>query len=305
MQSHLKMIQDLVDKIEEDVGYDVNIKKLASANNMSPWHFQRLFKSIVGDTLGNYTRGRRLSLAANMLLDTRLSIIDVAFSVGFTSHESFTRSFKNYFNYSPKEYRNKKPLILKNKKPLLTDELLEHITEGMHQEPIILEKEEQTIVGLQTSVPSPFASQRDNICEYVAPFWFTLFEQQNKIKNRIEHTYYALSISASGNFTEDELSYIAGAAVSSLDEVPEGMRSYTIPKQKVAIFDISTDIDSETAKKTIDYIYGYWLPNSKYKRGIGNDYELFENVIDFMQPTFSTKYVIPIIEEQMISKFLN
>lgn len=291
------MIQDLVDKIEEDVGYDVNIKKLASVNNMSPWHFQRLFKSIVGDTLGNYTRGRRLSLAANLLLETNLSIIDIAFSVGFTSHESFTRSFKSYFNFSPKDFRIKKPLVLINKKPLLTDELLEHITEGMHQEPIILEKEEQIIVGLQTLVPSPFVSSRDEICEYVAPFWFSLFEQESKITNRIKHTYYALSISPSGNFTEDKLSYIAGAPVISLDEIPKGMSSYTIPKQKVAIFDISTDINSETAKKTIDYIYGYWLPNSNYKRGVGNDYELFENVIDFMQPTFTTKYVIPIIEE--------
>ena len=297
MQSHLKMIQDLVDKIEEDVGYDVNIKKLASVNNMSPWHFQRLFKSIVGDTLGNYTRGRRLSLAANLLLETNLSIIDIAFSVGFTSHESFTRSFKSYFNFSPKDFRIKKPLVLINKKPLLTDELLEHITEGMHQKPIILEKEEQTIIGLQTLVPSPFVSSRDKICEYVAPFWFSLFEQESKITNRIKHTYYALSISPSGNFTEDKLSYIAGAPVTSLDEIPKGMSSYTIPKQKVAIFDISTDIDSETAKKTIDYIYGYWLPNSNYKRGIGNDYELFENVIDFMKPSFTTKYVIPIIEE--------
>ena len=32
------------------------------------------------------------------------------------------------------------------------------------------------------------------------------------------------------------------------------------------------------------------------KRGIGNDYELFENVIDFTDGSFSTKYVIPITE---------
>ncbi|WP_164091296.1 AraC family transcriptional regulator [Poseidonibacter lekithochrous] len=295
MQSHLKMIQDLVDKIEEDVAYDVNIKKLAHINNMSPWHFQRLFKSIVGDTLGNYTRGRRLSLSANMLLETELSIIDIAFNVGFTSHESFSRSFKNYFKYSPKDFRNIKPLVLINKKPLLSNELLEHIIEGMHQEPEIINKDEQIIVGMQLEIPSPF-STRDNICEYVAPYWFKLFEEEKNIENRIIQTYYAVNISPSGNFTEEKINYIAAAPVSTLENIPEGMSTYTIPKQKVAIFNISTDIDSETAKKTIDYIYGYWLPNSKYKRGIGNDYELFENVIDFNDGSFSTKYVIPITE---------
>ncbi|OUR74720.1 AraC family transcriptional regulator, partial [Arcobacter sp. 31_11_sub10_T18] len=87
MQKHLEMIQDLVDKIEKDVSYDVNILSLSNSFDISPWHFQRLFKSIVGDSLGSYTRGRRLSLAATMLQTTKLSIVDIAFEVGFNSHE--------------------------------------------------------------------------------------------------------------------------------------------------------------------------------------------------------------------------
>ena len=57
-------------KICSSLGYDVNIKSLAQSYSLSPWHFQRLFKSIVGSSLGQYTRGRRLTLAANMLLET-------------------------------------------------------------------------------------------------------------------------------------------------------------------------------------------------------------------------------------------
>ena len=48
MKNHLNMIQSLVDSIEENVGYDVNIITLAKSFELSPWHFQRLFKSIVG-----------------------------------------------------------------------------------------------------------------------------------------------------------------------------------------------------------------------------------------------------------------
>lgn len=295
MQKHLQMIQNLVDNIEKDLGYDINIKKLALLHDMSPWHFQRLFKSIVGDSLGNYIRGRKLSIAAKLLIETDINIIDIAFRVGFNSNESFSRSFKDYFKHSPKDFRIKKPLILINHKPQLTDELLEHITEGMHQDPTILDKDEQLIVGIQSQIPSPFIP-RAKICELVAQHWFSLFEQENKIKNKIPYTYFALSISPSGDFTEEKLNYIAGVPVDSIDGLPKEMDAYTIPKQKVAIFDIKTDIEGETAQKTIDYIYGYWLPNSDYIRGTGDDYELFENVIDFRTGNFSTKYVIPLLD---------
>lgn len=293
MNSHIKIIQNLVNQIEENVSYDVNIKSLSQLHSLSPWHFQRLFKSVVGSSLGQYTRGRRLCIAANMLIETDLSIIDIAFNVGFSTHESFSRSFKEYFKYTPKEFRLKKLKTLINKKPILSDDLLEHIMSGMDIEPKIVNLNEQIVVGMQTSIPSPFI-ERNKICEYVAPFWFTLFEKENEIKNRSLHTYYALSISPSGDFTEDKLSYIAGVPVSSLEKVPEGMTQYILPSQKVAMFDITTDIDAETAQKTIDYIYGYWLPNSQYQRANGVDYELFEDVKDFRTGDFFTRYVIPI-----------
>ena len=293
MQKHLEMIQGLVDKIERDVSYDVNIVSLANSFELSPWHFQRLFKSIVGDSLGSYTRGRRLSLAATMLQSTDLSIVDIAFEVGFTTHESFTRSFKNYFNHTPKNFRKEKPTVLINDKPLLTDELLEHITYGIYQEPVIINSQEQIIVGFEVEIPSPFIP-RAKICELVSDYWFALFDKEKDILNRKIHTYYGLTISPSGDFTEDTLRYIAGVPVTSLSKVPEGMTSYTLPRQKVAIFEIKTDINADLAKKTIDYIYGYWLPNSSYKRGLGDDYELFEDVIDFRTGEFISKYVIPI-----------
>jgi len=43
---------------------------------------------------------------------------------------------------------------------------------------------------------------------------------------------------------------------------------------------------------------GYWLPNSAYLRGHGNDYELFENVKgmnSFAEGNLTSKYVMPIV----------
>jgi len=46
--------------------------------------------------------------------------------------------------------------------------------------------------------------------------------------------------------------------------------------------------------KTIDYIYGYWLPNSTYTRGPGDDGEWFEDVVSFEDPALRSQYVLSI-----------
>lgn len=297
MKKNLDMIRDLVNHIEENLAYEVNVINLAKSFDISPWHFQRLFKSIVGDSLGGYIRGRRLSTAANLLLNTKQGIINIAFDVGFNSHEAFTRSFKSYFKYSPKKFRAENPAVLLNQKSLLTMELFDHIREGIENDPMIMNRKEQWIVGFDTTIPSPFFAG-EKICEMISTSWFKLLDQQIEVKNRIPQTYYGLSVSESGNFTEDTLSHIAGVPVYSKEEIPDGMVSHLLPKQQVAVFDILTSIEEDTVKKTIDYIYGYWLPNSPYIRGYGNDYELFENVVDFMTPTFLSKYVVPIVPKK-------
>jgi len=296
MQKDIELIQNLVDQIETNLADEISGVVLAKSFNLSPWHFQRLFKSLVGDTLGSYIRGRRLTKAADLLLNSELGIIDVAFSVGFNSHEAFTRSFKAYFKQSPKNFRLNKPAILLNEKPLLSADLFNHIAQDIQREPVITLRKAQTIVGYDTTIPSPFIPN-DDYCDLLYSSWMSLFANQSKIPNRIAETFLGLSISQSGNFTEDTIHYIAGAPVTELNQLASDMVSYTFPEQLVASFDIAS-IDKDSTSKTMDYIYGYWLPNSNYSRGIGNDYELFESVKDessFVDSSVNAKYVIPVI----------
>jgi AraC family transcriptional regulator len=292
MQQNLQLIQGLVSQIENNLSDEINIVNLAKSFELSPWHFQRLFKSLVGDTLGSYTRGRRLTKAAQLLLNSDRGIIDIAFEVGFNSHEAFSRSFKSQFKISPKTFRQNQPSVRLNDKPILTEELFIHLTKDITRAPIIKTTKERKIIGFDTTIPSPFISN-DGYCDLLYSSWMKLLERQTEIKNRIPETYYVLSISQSGNFIEDTVDYIAGIPVSEFKTIPDGMVSYYFPAQLVAMFEVAT-VDKDTTAKTIDYIYGYWLPNSKYNRGKGNDYELFEGVTDFEDPDLSSKYVIPI-----------
>jgi len=292
MQPTIKYIQNLVDHIENNLSEEINILQLADSFHVSPWHFQRLFKALVGDSLGGYIRGRRLTEAAHLLRSTQLGVIDIAFRTGFNSHEVFTRAFKLYFGQSPKDFRKSKPSVILNKKPLLSMELIHHLATEITHEPVIKTIGVHHIVGIDTVVPSLFVSN-DAYCDSLSPSWMNLLERQTEIEHRLPNTFYGLTVSPSGNFTEDTLDYIAGVPVTSLGAVPSGMTSFSFPEQLVAMFSIAS-IDRDTAAQTIDYIYGYWLPNSSYERGSGSDYELFEGVTDFRDPALGSKYVIPV-----------
>jgi AraC family transcriptional regulator len=293
MQKHLAIIKELIDHIEENVSEEINIVALSKSFDLSPWHFQRLFKSLVRDSLGGYIRGRRLSRAAEMLLNTDLRIIDIAFQVGFTSHEAFTRSFKSHFSYSPKQFRLDKPSVLINQKPLLTEELFKFIRGGIQHNPIVGRRNAQHIVGFETVMPSPFNIDA-GLCEMMSMPWLQLFDRHLEIGNRVPSAFCGLTISESGNFTENTLTYIAGALVTTPNEIPKGMRSYLLPAQQVAMFESIPGFGDDTIRRTVDYVYGYWLPNSSFKRGQGNDYLHLEGLTDFKNPVCSVKYVIPV-----------
>lgn len=293
MSKDLSLISSLVDQIEANLSDEVDIVSLAKSFNISPWHFQRLFKSLVGDSLGGYVRGRRLTRAAQLLLDTESSIIDIALETGYQTHESFTRSFKSFFSHTPKKFRNERPLVVLNQKPLLTDELYQHMESGIQKVPEVKIVEEQLIIGFKISVPSPFVSDK-GYCEILAGAWYALLERENELTGRQLKTYYALTVSPSGNFTEDTVEFLAGVPVPKNAAVPDGMSSFLIPTQKVAEFEILSGVEVDSMANTLNYIYGFWLPKSGHQRGGGIDFEVFENVVSFMEPGFTSKHVIPI-----------
>lgn len=275
MKDHLSVIECIVDKIENEIPHDLTIKKLSDTVGLSPWHLQRLFKSIVGDTLGSYIRGRRLSLSAEMLNGTDLGIIDIAIATGFGSHEAFTRSFKEYYNLTPKEFRKSGSYIQTNRKPMLRTDLYSYICNTISKEPDIVMQQEINLVGFDAQIRSPFSSSRE-YCGQLYNVWSELFKNSDNIKNKVHDQYYGVTLSPSGFFNEEKLQYIAGIPVTG-DSCIKGSVSHKIDEKLTARFCID-EISHDGVNMTIDYIYGFWLPNSDYARDSGNDYEVFSNV---------------------------
>ena len=91
--------------IEERIQEKLTVENLAHSIHFSKYHYQRMFREVVGDSVMRYVTKRRLSLAAEELAETDTSILDIALKKGFDSHEGFSRSFRTYMGVSPTEYR--------------------------------------------------------------------------------------------------------------------------------------------------------------------------------------------------------
>ena len=106
--NYYERIQRALDFIENNLTEPVKLEKLAAETDMSLTSFYRLFYSIVGYTVKDYFRRRRLSHASMLLVNTRMKILDIALECQFESQEAFTRAFKQQLGYTPKVCRTGK-----------------------------------------------------------------------------------------------------------------------------------------------------------------------------------------------------
>lgn len=91
--------------IEANLDRDLDVGALARVAGLSPFHFHRVFRALVGEPVMAYVRRLRLERAARQLVTSERRVLDVALEAGFESHEAFTRAFVGHFGVAPKDYR--------------------------------------------------------------------------------------------------------------------------------------------------------------------------------------------------------
>ncbi|RZT21018.1 AraC family transcriptional regulator [Fictibacillus sp. BK138] len=101
-----KRIFKVLEYIDEHLEDSLTLEKLSAISTYSPFHFQRMFKSIVGETPSAYVKRNRLENAAHLLIyEHHIPITQVALMCGFSSLSYFTYSFQSYFQTNPKKWR--------------------------------------------------------------------------------------------------------------------------------------------------------------------------------------------------------
>lgn len=103
LQSVQRVVTALVTHLDESADLDA----LASLACLSPYHFHRIFRGVVGETPIELLRRLRLERGAHMLLHTDEPVTHIAFRAGYETHEAFTRAFRAAFGEAPSLFRRR------------------------------------------------------------------------------------------------------------------------------------------------------------------------------------------------------
>jgi AraC family transcriptional regulator len=80
-------------------------------------------------------------------LESDKKIIEIAFDYGFENPETFSRSFKNFFGFSPTGYRKNKKIMYRKEK--IEPDVLKHLIGGIDMEPKVKNIEPRKVVGMK------------------------------------------------------------------------------------------------------------------------------------------------------------
>jgi AraC-like DNA-binding protein/CheY-like chemotaxis protein len=97
--------QAVLPYLEENYREKITLSDAARVCAMDPFEFSRSFKREHGVTFRDYMIHMRIAAAADMLRNSRSSVLDVACSVGFNDHSHFSRLFRRYMGVSPSVFR--------------------------------------------------------------------------------------------------------------------------------------------------------------------------------------------------------
>lgn len=266
-----KQIQQTIEYIDEHLDEEINIDRLAKLASLSQFYYQRLFRRLVKKPVAEYVKLRRMAKATEALTQKDQRILDVALDLGFSSHEHFTRTFKDTFGMTPEEYRkNPMPLNCMTKPELslpytLVDEGVPLVTDG-----IILEINRRQLlqpirfIGFEKKMPVGFVDGlgTESGVDPLDTLWRDFHQKRVSellLADDVEEIGVTHPCADEGYFL-----YFAGAKADT-DAIPTGFTSLELPAGEyiVCTFEAETfeALVMDALYKAQQYLFGTWLPS--------------------------------------------
>ncbi|SHJ83302.1 transcriptional regulator, AraC family [Clostridium cavendishii DSM 21758] len=246
----IETIRKALNFIEDEISNSkLSIELIAQHVYVSESHFARAFNILTGFTLSEYIRNRRLSISGELLNKTDLSIIDVAFKVGYESPEAFSKAFKRFHGVNPSEGRNAK---LKEFYPL-------HVTLILTQErPLTWTIEDKKAI---------FLSGTTTVVNYENSYETEYIWPQSEADGYIDKCFNFAGFKALVGVSVDK-----GYTIKAMCDKKSPETTCIIPPNKWVIFPCHGDIP-EHISRVWSQIYTNWMPTNDYKL---NDYPMLE-----------------------------
>lgn len=100
-------IQKAISYLKQNITEELQVTDLSNISGYSLSHFKSVFKKEIGITPAEYINLQKFEIAKKMLLESNISITDLASSLGFSSPSYFCAVFKKYSTLTPQMYRKR------------------------------------------------------------------------------------------------------------------------------------------------------------------------------------------------------
>lgn len=303
LKEYIGRINKVLDYIEKNLDSELNLEKLASVSCFSPFHFHRIFSSMMGETLNNFIKRIRIEKASAVISQNPgISMTEAALKCGFTSSSAFSRAFRERFNVSPSEYQsqmlNKISKIhqtdSKNRKAngftssYFCDEQKFERRNSMSTKPIsegIKEMPELNVayirhIGSYKTLDDVF----DKLFKWAGPRGLIRFPE-----TKVLGIYHD-----DPNVTdEDKLRASVCITVPKETKTEGEIGSIVIPGGKFAC--LKFEITKDEFQEAWNYVMGQWLPVSGYEPDDRMCYELYlNNYREHPEQKFITEIYLPV-----------
>jgi two-component system response regulator YesN len=101
----LQVVDYMKDKVNRCYMDDLAVSILADETGYNPSYLSRLFKLETGKGFIQYLTDKRMLASHQLLLETEMTVAEIAKQVGFLDDKYFIKIFKREFSSSPAEYR--------------------------------------------------------------------------------------------------------------------------------------------------------------------------------------------------------
>jgi len=251
--------------IESHLAEPLTLDDVAGVAGVSRFHLVRAFAAATGLSVMRYVRARRLSQAARALAAGAPDILSLALDADYSSHEAFTRAFRDHFGTTPEAVRAATCLDrLKLQEPIVMNSTaLDHL-----KAPRFETSKPLLIAGISERCT------HENGGAGIPNQWQRFNQKVDDIPDRIGKVAYGVCC----NGDDSGFDYIAGVEVADFSDLPREFARVRIPEQKYAVFTHSEHIS--TIRRTINTIWNHWLPVSGMKAADAPSFERYDENFD-------------------------
>lgn len=297
---HEKRIHRILEFLDAHLGEPLTLRRVAREAHFSEFHFHRIFRAHVGETLGSYLTRRRVELgAARLSAQPRLSILAVALDVGFMSPEAFARAFRRRYGCAPSHWkragralpdRGSKVGQVKSRGRQARRPRVRH-DRRMNQKPAspvkiqVLDRPAVRLCYLRYQ--GPFGPA-------LGDFWSRVVAPWMETHGLLGLPRYGISRDDPATTAPEKCRYDAGVPVAADYVPPQGALLTTLPAGIHAVAEFFGR--SEVMPQAWNHLLSEWLPASGYQLGPTPCFEYYpaDAIHDRKTGSFSCQLCLPL-----------